>query len=131
MQVWEKRPALPVVSESSSFCLQSGNRGAKAGAFAYSKEGPFTGRRATLARFFVATFECRNHASPIVSDSLAEKDAVERDHFAVFAGDRWDRCFHLVCRHANSCVFSASDLAGSRCRSVCIFAGTGGQLAGP
>ncbi len=67
----------------------------------------------------------------LVSNSLAEKDAMERNHFAFFAGDRRDRYFHFVCHHANSRVSSASALAGSRCRSVCIFAGAVGQLAGP
>ena len=39
--------------------------------------------------------------------------------------------FTLVCHHANSRFSSASDLAGSRCRSVYIFTGAGCQLAGP
>src|SRR5271165_4236207 len=65
----------------------------------------------------------------LVSDSLAEKDAVERDYLALVAGDRRGRRFHLVCRHANSRLSSASPVAGRRFGRVCIFTGARCQLA--
>ena len=67
----------------------------------------------------------------LVSDSLAEKDAVERDYLALVAGDRRGRRFHLVCRHANSRLSSASPVAGRRFGRVCIFTGARCQSACP
>ena len=73
-------------------------------------------RHANLARFFIATCERRTHLSAnLVSDSVAEKGCMECDHLAVFAGDCRYPYFHIVRRHPDSRVSSASPVAGGGC----------------